>query len=221
MTYEYTTPEKVQAELRLSTAFSGSTIPTLAQVQEWIREESEEINSLSQRIWGSTTYTDELVDYDGQAIVALKHAPIISIASVEYNLASLGRPADWVAKTEELDYDFYKDSGDLIINFNNWSPLVGRKRFRVTYVAGFNPVPLNVQKLCSKMVALRVVESAVGNNVSEGALGGAVSIGGVNVNVASDVGVGSYTNLRNEVSRLQERIVGSGVMRYGSWYSIV
>ena len=216
----YSSLSKVQAELKLNTPFSSETIPTAEQVSTWIEEESSQADEVAGRIWGEETYT-EFVDYDGQAIVALKNAPIISITSLEYNQTSLGNTADWVTKTEEVDYDYYYDSGDLIINFNKWSPRCGRKRFRVTYKAGYETVPLFVQKYVSKSVALRVIESAVGNNISEGTLGGAVSIGGVNVNVASDIGVGSYTNLRNEVLRLESRLQGDGVMRYGSWYSIV
>ena len=40
MSYAYTTAALIQAELQSSTAFSTGTLPTLAQVTEWIAEES-------------------------------------------------------------------------------------------------------------------------------------------------------------------------------------
>ena len=208
MSYAYTTAALIQAELQSSTAFSTGTLPTLAQVTEWIAEESEYINQLSDTIYGSTVYSSEFVDYDGENFIILENSPIISIGSVQYNTNPIGSTlgSSWVAKTEGTDYALYSDRGGIAILYNNFSPETGRKRFCITYTAGYATTPYHIQKLATKIVAERVINTLLQKNVNERNDGGSISVGSINIVEPASYGVNSYKQLKMDIEKLKDEL---------------
>lgn len=215
--FKYTTPEQVQAELRATTAFSSATNPSLETVEQWIHEESDNINHLVGKPVGLETYT-ELIDYNGEEVLLTKNAPIYEVTLFEYNQNPIGSSegTDWVTKTEDSHFTVYDLTGELSILFNRFSPSVGRKRFRVTYKAGNVEIPFRIQKLCTMMVAHRVLSSLINSNVNEGNDGGSVSVGSISIVEPASYGVNSYNKLGVDIDALKKEVVaGFGVHRYG------
>lgn len=216
MVYAYTTHELVQAELQSATAFATSTLPTYDDVDEWIAEESAYINSLANTVFGSTLYSSEMIDYDGEEWLVLENSPIISVTSVYYNNNPLGSSlgSSWTLKTADTDYAVYKDRGMIRILNNNWNPSTGAKRINVTYSAGYADVPREVRKLCTKLVAERVLNTLIQKNVYERADGGSVSVGSVSIVEPSAYGVNSYKQLKADIETLKKDIVDGGARVY-------
>ena len=216
-TYSYTSATRVEEELRLSTAFSASTLPTLTAVTTWIEEESANINQIAGRIYGSTEYT-ETIDYDGEERIQLQNAPIISVTSVLYSSAGELGSTNYAlddTQVEDTDFTVYTDRGEIRPLWQNWSPKEGDKRIQITYTAGYSTTPLTVQKLATKMVAKRVIDSAIENDISSKKSGKSVSVGSISIVKSSDFGVGQYQNLTSEIDSLKTELVsGAGVYRY-------
>lgn len=212
----YTSATLVEAELRASEVFSGSTIPTLTQVTTWIEEESALIDQKAGSISAATTYT-EFVDYEGSDIILLKHSPIITVSSVAYNTNPLGSSLGeaWVTKTADTDYTLYEGKGKILLLPLNFSPADGPKRFRIVYSAGYSTTPYPVQALATKKVALRVLDTLLSSNVNEANDGGEVSVGSIRIVEPGNYGGRSLLQLKDTVRQLENEVaVGTGVYRY-------
>jgi len=214
MVYQYTTHELVQSELRSTTPFGNSTSPSYDDVDEWISEESAYINTIANQVFGSTVYSSEFIDYDGEGALFLENAPVISVHSVHYNKQPLGVAPEWVAKVADTDYVFYKDRGIIKILFNNWSPLSGARRIAVTYSAGYVEPPLVVRKLATKLVAHRVLEASIAQNVNERSDGGSVSVGSVTIVEPANYGVSSFKQLKSDIVDLKAVVANTGFSIY-------
>lgn len=208
MAYEYTTLQLVSAELQTTTQFSPSTTPSSGDVLEWIAEESAYINGLANTIFGSTTYSSEYIDYDGENDLLLENSPLLSVTSVEYNHYPIGSSlgSSWETMVAEEDYTVYTDRGIIRI-LSNWNPDPGTKRIRVTYVAGYEVIPYQVRKLCTKLVAERVLSTLIAKNINERNDGGTVSIGSVSITEPSAYGIQSFKQLKNDIESLKEEIL--------------
>lgn len=215
----YTTADLVKNELRATTDFSATTNPTLDTVNEWIEEESAQIDKDSARIWGSAAYTD-VIDYDGREVIELKNSPMISLTSVKYSEYALGTD-DYsltTAKVEDTDFTVDLERSQIII-LPKWSPSPGRKRIEVKYTAGFSTTPKLVQKLATKQVSLRTLNSLINSNVNEGNDGGSISVGSISIVEPASYGVNSYNQLKTDIDSLKEDISkGFGVHRYTNYY---
>jgi len=215
MAYEYTTAAKIQEELRLSTAFGTTTLPTLNAVTSWIEEDSNHINDIGGRNYGDTQYT-EYIDYDGSERIQLEHAPIISVNSLLYSSAgALGTSAYALDDTQVEDTDFvvYTDRGEIKPLFQVWSPKEGDRRIYIDYNAGYAITPFTVQKLATKMV-----DSAIQNDITEKATGKSVSVGSISIVKAADVGVGQYKEIQMDIQSLKSELVkGTGILRYTNY----
>lgn len=207
MTYTYTTPQKVQEEIRATTQFSSTTYPSLQTVTGWISEEEDYINNLAGRTFGETAYSETL-DYSGEEILTLQNAPIISVTSLLYSTAALGTDTYGLTatKVEEEDYTVYKDDGEITI-LSNWSPEAGRKRIQVNYTAGYENVPLRIQMLATKKVAKRVLDSLMQKDVNEKASGKSVSVGSISIVKPADFGVSQYKTLLTDIAEMQNTIL--------------
>jgi hypothetical protein len=207
--YEYTTSALVAAELRATQDFGSTTVPTLNELTVWIKEDAAEINNDAGQVYGSTSYT-ETFDYDGEERLVLRNAPIISVTNVLYSTSSLGTDTYSLSetKTEDTDYTVYNDTGEVAILFNNWSPLVGRKRIQATYDAGFTTTPLQIQKLSTKKVAKRVIDTLIEKDINEKKSGKSVSVGSISIIKPADFGVAQYETLSNEIATLEGKLVG-------------
>ncbi len=219
MTYEYTTTSLIEAEIRATTPFSGSTIPTLTQVTTWIEEESNEINQLAGYNIGETSYS-ETIDYNGEELIALRHSPLISVNSVLYSTSDLGANyALTTTKVEGTDYSYYPETGELVILLSHWSPDSGRKRIQVNYTAGYSTTPMLIQKLATKKVAKRVLDTLVNYNLDQGNTGGSVSVGAISIVEPENLGLSTFKQLKTDMADLENKIVsGFGVYRYTQRY---
>jgi hypothetical protein len=221
MVYSYCTATQVEDEIRATTRFASTTIPSLSTVTSWITQESAQINRDTGTVYASVAATSDL-DYNGELVMTLPCAPVISVGSVLYATSSLGNSdysTSWETKTADTDYTVYLDTGELAI-LSNWSPVEGRKRIRVAYSYGYSTVPDVIQKLATKMVAERVLNSLISQNVNETNDGGSISVGSISIVEPSSYGVNSYKQLKTDIEDLKKSIYGTfGVYRYGSYTS--
>lgn len=216
MVYSYTTAALVQAELQSSTAFSSATLPALADVTNWINEESAYVNSIANLVFGSTAY-DQYIDYEGETIIPLDNTPIISVTAVLYNSSYLGQTnyaTSWTTLTSEVDYTVYADRSYIQLLMNTIRPTAGIKKFRIQYTAGYATIPLDVQKLVTKLVALRVLDTLLQKNVNERNDGGSVSVGSISIIEPASYGVGSLKKIKSDIELLKTELVkGTKVIR--------
>jgi hypothetical protein len=208
MAYLYTSPELVASELRATTQFSESTNPAIGDVLEWIAEESAYINTIADRIFGSTVVSSEIHDLDGDESIFLFNSPVIAITSLQYNVNPIGSTLgpSWVTKVAETDYSLFESTGE-VMWLPSFSPSDGRKRICVTYTTGYAELPLDVQKLATKIVAERVLSTLIQQNVNERNDGGTVSVGSISITEPASYGVASYKKLQDDIERLKKDIV--------------
>ena len=215
---QYITPEQVQAELRADDAFSITTVPTLAQVEQWIDEESSDLDQRAGMTFKEVQY-ETYLDYNGADSLYLKHAPIISIDELEYATARLGTEdyaTSWEAKTEDTHFVVYADKGKIVPVFTNWSPREGAKRIKVTYTAGYATIPAVVQKIVTKKVALRVLNSLVNLNVNTGNDGGSISVGSIQIVEPNGISINTLREMKEEIRSYESHLLDRsfGVYRY-------
>lgn len=204
----YTDATKIEQELRATTQFSASTVPTLSSVNRWITETENYIDSLAGQSFGSTAAT-EYFDYDlSDKSIYLRHTPFISLQEVAYNVSALGVVPSYVEKTEDEDFTLYEDDGRIQINPNRWKPDPSHpKAVRVKYTYGYSSVPGRVAMLATKMVAKRVLDTLLFNNVNEANSGGSISVGSINIVEPANYGVGTYKELGTEIAKLKEDVL--------------
>ena len=94
----YTTAEKVQEELLLDTAFSGSTTPSLSTVTDWIEQSDSLIDGETHQSFSATAYTD-FFDYDGSRFLYLDHSPVLTVSSVSENTNGDNETPNYTTKT--------------------------------------------------------------------------------------------------------------------------
>lgn len=213
----YTTASLIEAELRATTAFSGSTNPTLTTVNTWIDEITSYIDGLTGQSWESTQYT-EYFDYQGVPELYTRRSPVITVDSLSYNTNSDGEAPSYVARTEDVDFVVYDDLGQIKINTNKFQPKTNHKKgIKLTYTAGYASVPARVQMLATKMATQRVLSSLLNDNVESRNAGGSISVGSINIVEPGNYGIGTYQELKSGIEQLKDEISHSGfkVHRYG------
>jgi hypothetical protein len=204
----YTTAALVEAELSSSASFSTSSIPTLAQLTTWIAETDAIIDQLSANVYAQSTYVEE-INYEGEDRIVLKHAPILSVTSVQYSPYALGSTEypGYVTKTANTDYAVFLEKGYIEV-LPQWSPRSGLKQIKVTYVAGYSTTPAPVQSLATKMVAKRVIDSVMNKDLREKQSGKSISVGSISIVKPTDFGVSSYKTLTSTIDDLKKEIIG-------------
>ena len=208
MTYTYTNTTLIKNELRTTTDFANTTLPTLSAVNNWIEEESETINQLAGKTFGVTEYT-ESIDYRGEDRIYLKNAPVVDVSSVlysEYPLGDVGYSLS-TQKISGVDYETYTDEGYIYL-LPSWKPSRGNKRIQVTYLAGYPVLPLTVQKLATKMVAKRVLDTIIEADINEQKSGKTTAVGPVRITKSSSFGVAQYKSLNEDIDKLQDKLIG-------------
>jgi hypothetical protein len=205
----YTTPLKIQYEIRATDSFSTDTEPTLDTINSWITEVDQYIDTLANRSFG-LTLREENCDYNGNQYLVLKHSPVDSMVSVQYATYPIGSTnyPTYAALSEDSEYTVYNDQGRIAWNYNVFSPSEGRKRFLVSYYSGSSDIPSDIQMLSTKMVAQRVLNSLINSNVNTTNDGGSVSVGSISIVEPASYGVNSYVKLGEDIQRLQEVIIG-------------
>jgi hypothetical protein len=209
MTTLYTSPQLVAAELRATIPFSTSTIPTEENVLTWIDEEMSDIDRIAGKTFNETTYTETL-DTDGSDRIQLSISPVITVSTVLYSPYEIGSSGYSLStvKVEDTDFTVYKDQGELRVISTNWSPEAGNKRVRVIYTAGYETVPSYIQKLCTKKVTKRVIDTLVSKDINEKQSGKSISVGSISITKPSDFGVAHYKALTDDIDKLTEKVVG-------------
>ena len=220
-TYQYTTATKVEEEIRATTPFASTTVPSLTTVTDWIAQESAQVNLDAGMVFGETQHTST-IDYSGQERIVLKQAPIITINSLTYATTRIGTTdyaTSFVEKTEDTDFVVYNERGEIVPLFNNWSPAVGMKRIKLDFSAGFEEIPLTVEKLTTKQVALRVMDSLVNNNTNDSNAGGSISVGSISIVEPANLSLSSYKQIGSDIDSLKQDISKTfGVHRYNLVY---
>jgi hypothetical protein len=215
MTYAYSTAALVRAELRATQDFSSSTYPTADQLATWISEESDQINNIAGRVFGSTAFS-ETIDYDGEELITLKNAPVISVTSVLYSTSALGSDTYSLSDTKVADEDYtvYSEDGELALL--NWEPSVGRKRIQINYTAGYSIIPPRVQMLATKRVTKRIIDSLLEKDINEKQSGKSVSVGSISIVKPADFGVSQYKTITADIDKLTQEILnGTTAYRIG------
>lgn len=94
------------------------------------------------------SYSNEEYDIDGRFIF-LKQWPVDSDSTftVERRTGALDNP-NWETKTEGKDYEPYYEEG--YIDF--FVPETARKLYRVSYTAGYDPIPNDLKMLAWKLI---------------------------------------------------------------------
>jgi len=216
---EYTTAALVEAELKASASFGASTSPTLTQVTTWITEESAQINQDAGRVFESTSYSD-VINYDGYDQITLKHAPVIDVTRVLYTTADLGTSSYALDNTaiEDTHYTRFDERGVIEV-LPSWTNLrEGLKTVQVDYTAGYATTPLEIQKLATKMVAKRVIDTQIQNDLEQKASGKSVSVGSINIVKSAEFGVNNFKRLGEEIQTLKSELSKNfGVHRFTNY----
>ena len=221
----YTTPKLVEYELRAEESFADFTVPSLNAVTSWIEEESKQIDAEAGTSFEELTST-EIIDYEGdddslpESLYTI-HSPIIEVTKLEYNPYRLGSDeysTGWEEKTEDEHFTVYKKRGRIDILYPQFKPSEGKKRFRVVYKHGYSTTPALVQKIATKAVALRVINSLLNQKIEDGETGGTVGVGGISIVDPTDYGVKGYESLQESLNVLKDKLLsGAVVYRYGNY----
>ena len=203
----YTNEDLVSAELGGFTLSSSST-PSSDDIAIWIGQAKAEIDSRSGETFEPIGVTQELYDWNhDDNILRLKNSNVLSITTFEYNDQNAGETPSWTSKTEDTDFYLQGDYGEVEFITSNFSPIAGKRRFRVTYTHGQTSVPKDVQMLATKIVAKRVIDSVISSQAS--VAGGAVSVGTISVDDASNFSPTVSKQLKAEIDSLFDKIIGS------------
>lgn len=210
----------IEAELRTSTSFSELTSPKRSDVENWIDQTCDYLSSISGKKYSISPYI-EYFNYSGEEQLYLKETPIYSVTTVEYDSSSLGEAENWVTLVSGTNYKIDQDKGVITLYPSKFSYALkdGVNRFRVSYEAGYSTVPVVIQMLATKMVANRVLESLINQNIDTRADGGSISVGDIRIVEPANYGVGSYKQLKADIKSLTDEVVGGSkgfrVYRYG------
>lgn len=221
----YTTAAYVQSEIRSTTAFSSSTIPSDTDVSRWIYEASREIDLLTNQSYISNVVTNQVLDYSGMSpIFSVPISGLISVEKVETNVTSYGATPSWVTLTEGVDYDYtvYLDSNEIQFNIGANStlhsyPRAGYRSIRLSYTYGSTNVPYEIEHLATLMVAKRAVSTLV--NFQANSLMGEVTVGPVSVTDPSQFSINYMKGLGDEITRLKDGLgLGFKVFKFPKMY---
>lgn len=214
----YTTPDRIRTELRLEEPFSNTSVPSLETVNRWIEETGSYIDTLAARTF-TETQTEQIIDYDGTTEVYLKHTPVVSIESLEYSSVPIGDIdyPQWSTLVENTNY-YVNEMGVINIITKSFTPRAGNRRMKVTYTHGYTEIPGYVQMLATKLVAKRVIDTQVQNDINDKKSGKSINIGGVSVTRPVNFGVQQYSVLKNDIAELESQLLkGESVYRYTNY----
>lgn len=170
LTVTYTTGAKVAAFLQV-TAFSTSTTPTLAQVEDLINRAEDSIDRITGHAWRSRNsydtsdtndyeYHDMLNGYEtGLGIpVFLKRRHVRSIVTFEVWDGSAW--ANWLtSKTEGRANDYFIDYRQGKLYIRTGIIRYGRDSVRIRYTYGEQTVDKGIEDICTKMAAIDLASS--------------------------------------------------------------
>jgi hypothetical protein len=196
----YTTIDLIEAELNLTSGtLTASSTPSSTDVTSWITEAESIINLQTGNVYSSTLESSVVFDWENNGDYILRVDPFISITSLEYSEEAAGDTPVWVAKTEDTDFYAYEEEGEIEFITGNFTPIAGKRRFRLTYTTGTSSVPANVQRAATMMVANRLVGAVTANQAYEQS-GGSVQVGTIKIDDPSAFSLNAY-RAREEMTR--------------------
>ena len=127
---------------------TGTDSDTL--LQGFIDRLSAWVERYCDRIFLQATYTDEKHDGDGAKALLVNQYPIDSVTSLfDDTLRNFGTET----KIAAADFVIYKDRGE--IHLDGLTFQKGLQNVKVTYVAGFATIPIDLQQAVLELVADR------------------------------------------------------------------
>lgn len=200
MARQYTDLDKVSKELN-GFSITGSSVPSTATVTNWIEEETAGIEDMFGKVYGSVSF-DIYIDYNGQDEIRLPVYPVLSIGTLSYDNSTLGQTRNWQTLTENTDFILYDKEG--IIKLITSVIPSGSLNVRVIGYQGTSSVPTNVQKLCTLLVAKRVMNSILnGQGTSEG---GTITVDVITISDNSAFSLGNIKRIDADIDRLVNSI---------------
>lgn len=170
-TSTYCSRDDVRRQLQLGYTFDGSSIPTADDVDEFIFEAQDGIDAETNHAWRETTVSNEYYDWPsppayrrGAGIaIYMKHRKIRDLSSVDGDKIEIWNGqeyVDWLStKTEGRGADFWIDLNQGVLYIYQWHTYYLERPIRLTYRYGETTVPRDIQKCCTKMVAIELVQS--------------------------------------------------------------
>lgn len=151
----------------------GATKPSIDDVEEWILEAQDDIDSKTQHAWRTKTVTDEVHDIDSLLYergvgwqIYLPHSDIKTLTSGTDKIEIWDGSSwvDWIASgdyTEGRDEDYWVDykQGILYIRSLSANTSFRKKGLRLTYRYGTATVPKDIRKCCAMIVAIDILMS--------------------------------------------------------------
>jgi len=179
MTTTYCTPANVASQLRRkvdgSTArftFTTATDPTSTEIEDWINEAESYIDETTHHAFRFVTATNEYHPYKGQydgiwkdARIPLNHRSVQTFSHDSGDKLEIFNFTTYVDMLASSDYaegeddDYYVDYTNGHISFVRTRPWVHPQSVRVTYRYGESSVPYDIREACTKLVAIRYLES--------------------------------------------------------------
>lgn len=173
----YAAGTDVQAILQLKTAFSGSSTPTLDDVNIFLAMSADQIDQLTQHAWRELTVTDEFYNFPFRSHaglswgmpgwtgipIHLRHRKIRTLDNSEGDKLEIWNGSsyeDWVVtKSEGRDEDYWMDEEQGILYVRFYYPYFREKAIRLTYRYGETSVPNDIRKASAYQAAIMVLES--------------------------------------------------------------
>ena len=204
----YTDLTSIEQELRVSAgSINSTTSPTDTKVYDWIAQAEDKINTKTGNIYGQVLVSDKIYDWEGNSNI-LRIPPFTTISSLSYSSENAGSTPVWTVKTEDTDFYAYGEEGEVEFISGNFSPLIGKKRFKLTFFKGASKVPARVKQACAQIVANRVVSATVANQAAEQS-GGSVQVGTIKIEDPTAFSVGAYKQREAEVKAFIDEDIGT------------
>lgn len=211
----YTNIGLIESELNLASGtICSSSIPSVATVEMWIQEAEAEIDALTNRYYAQKTVTNKLMDYNGKLLFRLPNTPVISITKIEYNMNSIDMASSWVTLQEGNGYNYvtYLTQGEVqftpgtLASYRN-GILPGTQRLRLSYVYGYQTVPINVQRLATLLVTKRMI-SANANSDAYSSDGTLEIAGFIKVAEVSSFNINRINAMNQDIDYLRKEVLG-------------
>lgn len=205
----YTTIDLIEAELKLTAgSINASSLPSSTIVASWVEDAESQVNVATGNLYSSTLESSVVFDWDNVGDYILRVTPFISITSLEYSEEAAGDAPVWTAKTEDTDFYTYPEEGEIEFITGNFSPISGKKRFRLTYTTGASSVPANVRQATTMLVANRMVSVVAANQAYEQS-GGSVQVGTIKIEDPSAFSLNAYRSREELVKQFLKDSVGT------------
>jgi len=211
----YTTPSRVQKELRSEIVFPHDTNPSLDTVNQWISEYDDYVDSrlgFSYSLLSKTEYHS----VDSNKMLFLKNSGVNSLV-LSHNTSYEGEAPVFVTKDLYSDYTVDEELGIVYLS-RNFNPRLNiNHNLRTIYNTGSTIIPPRITMLATKLVADRVLTTLFNSNLESRNAGGSISVGSINIVEPADYGVGTWRELKRDIKDLTNELTNQPfkVHRYG------